>query len=379
MIHTVSKLEAYAGCQFKFFLQYGLKLNKPDEYKVESSNIGTILHKVMEDIFMYFKNNNVEFDRESLTKAGMTTDFINEKVKEYTLQAAKSCNDTIFESSSRYKNQLNVIVRIAQRSVDNLIRHLEEGEMRPEFFEKHFSPEDKLKYIHMQLDKDISMELSGIIDRVDIKETDDAVYVKVIDYKSGDKDIDFVKVAEGKQLQLAVYMSVVMELLKNKYPDKKIIPTGMYYYQMADKIINGIDDEELQENRIKESRLSGLVNMDENCLMLMDHNSGNVTPVNYTKSGLSATNPHLVTEKELMSLSDFTREKMEELGTKIIHGQIDMRPEKGVFSPCNLCDYKSICRFEAGLGGNAYESGSKYDKNEARQIVLGGNINGLDE
>ena len=371
MVHTVSKLESYAGCQFKFFLQYGLMLNKPEEYKVESSNIGSILHKVMEEFFKFMKNEGVEFNKEDLEKAGMTEDFINEKVKEITILAANGFNDTIFESSYRYKNQLDVIIRIAQRSVNNLMRHLEEGKLMPEYFEKYFSPEDNLQYIHMQLDDDIVMDMRGVIDRVDIKETEDSVYVKVIDYKSGNKDIDFSEVAEGRQLQLAVYMSVVVELLQKRYPDKKIIPAGMYYYQMADKIVSGNDDDEIEENRIKESRMSGLVNKDDKCLEYMDNSSGRVTPVNYTKSGLSATNPHLVTGKELLALSDYTRNKMIELGNEIIHGQIDMTPQKGVASTCDFCDYRSVCRFEAGLGGNNYSTGNRYGKNEARDIVVG--------
>ena len=61
---------------------------------------------------------------------------------------------------------------------------------------------------------------------------------------------------------------------------------------------------------------------------------------------------------------------MTEIGKKIIGGQIDMLPQKGEHaSPCNYCDYKSICRFETGLGGNAYGIGSKLKFDEAKMIV----------
>ena len=48
-----------------------------------------------------------------------------------------------------------------------------------------------------------------------------------------------------------------------------------------------------------------------------------------------------------------------------------MNPEKGEHNcPCNFCDYKSVCRFEAGLGGNVYRIGSQMDKKEAKEVIL---------
>lgn len=365
MLHSVSRLETYAGCAYQFFLQYGLKLARREEYKVESNHIGTILHTVMERFFKQVKDGTIVPD-------SMTKEQLEEKVERITLQAAKEENETIFESSYRNRHQLEVLIRIAKRSIANLCRHLEQGGMEPAYFEKRFSPEDELQYIHMALEDDMQMELNGIVDRVDIKETEDAVYLKVIDYKSGSKDIDYVKMYEGKQLQLTVYMSVMIELLKRQYPDKKIIPTGMYYYRIYDPIIEETEEEKLEQKRVESSRLSGLVNEEEQSLILMDEKTGLVTPVRYKKDGeLDSRNSALVSTDDLMQISRFVRDKMIDIGENIIHGQIEMNPEKGeINSPCNFCDYKNVCRFESGLGGNAYRIGSKLDKQEAKDIIL---------
>lgn len=373
MVHSVSRLEAYTSCQYYFFLQYGLNIRRPEEYRVRNNDIGIILHVVMEGFFAGLKNMGVDYSKESMEKNNINEEYIANKVEELTVAAAKKFDETIFDSSFRMHNQLRVITRIAKRSVDNLLRHLEAGEMKPEYFEKKFSKEDELKYVHMAIGDGITMDMSGIIDRVDIKETDDAVYVKVIDYKSGNKDIDYIEMVEGRQLQLAVYMSVMLEFLEKKYPNKKIVPSGMYYYQLEDKLVDGSDDDKLEKNRIKESRMTGLVTDDENCLEYLDHKTGAVVPVLYKDGSLSARNTHVVSETELRAISDFTRNKMIEIGTKIIHGQINMRPRKGNSSPCNFCDYRSICRFEAGLGGNNYAIGSKYDKEQAKSLIFANN------
>lgn len=365
MLHSVSRLETYSGCAYQFFLKYGLKLAKREEYKVESNNIGTILHAVMEQFFKQVKDGTI-------VPGSMAKEQLEEKVESITIEAAREENETIFDSSSRNRHQLEVLIRIAKRSVANLCRHLEQGGMEPAYFEKYFSPEDALPYIRMALTDDMQMELNGIVDRVDIRETEDAVYLKVIDYKSGSKDIDFVKMYEGKQLQLTVYMSVMTELLQRQYPDKKIIPTGMYYYHIYDPVIEETEEEKLEQKRIESSRLSGLVNREEQSLMLMDEKTGLVTPVKYKKDGeLDSRNSALVSTEDLMQISGFVRNKMIDIGENIICGQIEMNPEKGeINSPCNFCDYRSVCHFESGFGGNAYRIGSKLDKQEARDIIL---------
>lgn len=365
MVHSVSRLETYSGCAYQFFLQYGLQLRKRDEYKIEANNMGTILHAVMENFFKQVKDG-------SIVLKDIKKEEIERITETLTIEAAKEENETIFDSSFRKKHQLDVLIRIAKRSVANLCRHLTAGQMKPEYFEKEFSPEDKLSYTNMALENDITMELKGIIDRVDIKETDKAVYVKVIDYKSGAKDIDFVKMYEGRQLQLTVYMSVIEELLQQMYPKKKIIPTGMYYYHLYDPIIDEVDEEKLEEKRIAETRLSGLVNEEYDCLDLMDGRTGTVIPVRYKADGdLYANNTSVVKTDDLKKISEFVKEKMVSIGQDIIDGKIEMNPEKGdMNSPCNYCDYKSVCRFEAGLGGNDYSISSRLSKNEARDIIL---------
>lgn len=365
MLHSVSRLETYVGCAYKFFLQYGLKLAKREEYTVESNNIGTILHAVMEEFFKKVKDGEIVL-------SSATKEQLDNTAEQLTLKAAKDENETIFDSSARNKHQLDVMVRIAKRSIENLCRHLTKGNMEPAYFEEYFSPDSKLSYIDMALSDGVRMELNGIVDRVDVKETDNAVYVKVIDYKSGAKNIDYVKMYEGKQLQLTVYMSVMLELLKREYPDKQIIPTGMYYYHIYDPIVEEVDEEAIESQRIKDSRLSGLVNDSEESRDLMDGSTGEVTPVNYKADGsLGARNSSLVTTEELLQISAFVRKKMIEIGEDMIHGNIDMNPEKGEHnSPCNYCDYKSICRFEAGIGGNAYRIGSQLDKEEAKSRIL---------
>ena len=64
----------------------------------------------------------------------------------------------------------------------------------------------------------------GKIDRIDICETEDQIYVKVMDYKTGSKAFDVVALYHGLQLQLMIYMDAAVEFQKKRHPDKEINP-----------------------------------------------------------------------------------------------------------------------------------------------------------
>ena len=60
------------------------------------------------------------------------------------------------------------------------------------------------------------MSLNGKIDRMDLCEEDDKVYLKIIDYKSGRTKFDLASVFHGLQLQLMVYMNAAREEQQQK-------------------------------------------------------------------------------------------------------------------------------------------------------------------
>ncbi len=63
---------------------------------------------------------------------------------------------------------------------------------------------------------------------MDLCETDDKVYVKIIDYKTGNTSLDLVALYYGLQLQLAVYLDAAVELEQKKHPGKLVEPAGYF-------------------------------------------------------------------------------------------------------------------------------------------------------
>ena len=87
------------------------------------------------------------------------------------------------------------------------------------------------------------MNLLGRIDRVDTYETPDKVYVKIIDYKSGNTSFSLVNLYHGLQLQLVVYMNAALELEEKRHPGKKAEPAGIFYYHIQDPMVDGLGNE----------------------------------------------------------------------------------------------------------------------------------------
>ena len=77
----------------------------------------------------------------------------------------------------------------------------------------------------------------------DTYEEGEKVYVRIIDYKSGNTSFSLLNVYHGLQLQLVVYMNAAMELVAKKHPDKMVEPAGIFYYHVKHPMVDGTGTE----------------------------------------------------------------------------------------------------------------------------------------
>ncbi|MDO7206569.1 PD-(D/E)XK nuclease family protein [Paraclostridium bifermentans] len=66
------------------------------------------------------------------------------------------------------------------------------------------------------------------MDRVDMFEDGQEKYIRIVDYKSGNKDMSLTDVYHGLQLQLLVYLDAILE--SAKYNDGDINPAAIYLF-----------------------------------------------------------------------------------------------------------------------------------------------------
>ena len=93
------------------------------------------------------------------------------------------------------------------------------------------------------------------MDRIDIAGDDDKA-VRIIDYKSSGHKLDLSECYYGLSMQLPIYMGVVLEKLKKKYPDSKLHSSAMLYYEMANKFLDVIiNDSDAPESIIASAQM----------------------------------------------------------------------------------------------------------------------------
>lgn len=350
LLNSVSRLEKYAACAYAHFLQYGLRLRERGEYSFEAADMGNLFHGVLEGFAQRLKERGYtwfDFPKEEGRRL----------VAETLDQWAASYGETILYSSARNRHLLVRMERILNRTVETLQTQLRRGTFQPDSFEVSFDVLENLDSLNISLSEREKMRLRGRIDRVDIGETDDRVYVKVIDYKSGERRFDLAALYYGLQLQLVVYMNAAVELVQKRYPDKKAVPAAMLYYRVADPVVEGeeLSPEEINERILQELKMTGMVNKNDEAVRMLDGefaDKSDILPLERKKDGSFSAASGVISEENLEMISNYVNFKIRNLGREILGGTISVNPcELGTEKACTYCAYKRVCGFEAGAAG----------------------------
>lgn len=349
--NSVSRLEKYAACAYSHFLQYGLMLKEREEFSFEQVDLGNIFHGVLEIFAGKLAENNLTW-----------FDFPEEEGDRLLKEALEACTmtygETVLYSSARYEYMIERMYRILKRTVRTLKAQLKEGDFVPDSFEMSFSKVESLEAVNISLSDAERMKLRGRIDRIDTCEDEDHVYVKVIDYKSGNRKFDLAALYYGLQLQLVVYMNVASEITKKKHPDKEIVPAALLYYHVSDPMIKAegeLTPEEINREILKELRTTGIVNEDEKVVSLLDKNftdKSTVVPVERKKDGSFSLRSSTIAKEDYETVSRFVNHKIRQFGRQILDGNIAVNPcEQGGRASCTYCAYKGVCDFEEKIPG----------------------------
>lgn len=322
---SVTRLEQFVKCPFAHFARYGLRLKERVQFEISGVDHGNIFHKSME-----------HFSHELEKREKEWQDLTEEEAKELAGQCVEYVvgryeGDKYFQSKRaefmvrRMKNEL-------VNSVWAMWRQMKAGNFYQYYTEKYFtgSKEEGLEALRIPLEEGNEINLSGVIDRVDVSSTEEGELVKIVDYKSSDWfDLSLVEMYYGLQMQLITYMAATKEMLQKEMPEKNIIPAAMLYYAIKEKNLEWKkESEEEHENRLLESMQSkGYVNVDPVVQENMDSE--------YKKT---------MSTIQFERLMNHSKEKMKECGEQIMQGDIEVAPYSyDGRSGCDYCSYAGVC------------------------------------
>lgn len=302
--YSISRLENYARCPYKFFLDTVLKIEVVEEptEDVEAMELGTIFH----EIFFRFLTN---VKKEGIRISGCDTKTFNKLKKKLFEIAEEEIEKFGISSPISFSEREKILGYDGNREQSVLYRFLEyernqDSGYEPTYFEVSFG-----STAGDGTDEDISQPmpvkaknvmLRGKIDRVDVNDEENSF--DVVDYKLSGKKPTLPELQSGISLQLPVYLYSVREILKSRNIEKT--PNDMIIYSLK-----------FSENNFGKDpvRLSRKKDSDKNEL----------------------------NEEIIETALGFIEEYVENISKGVFHLSKYENREKLV---CGYCNYKSICR-----------------------------------
>lgn len=346
---SVTRLERFAGCAFEHFLMYGLDLKERKEFEINAADMGTLLHASIERFFKIARENGEQWFE-------LTDEHRQELAEQAAFEIAAEYNHDILRDNARNEYMINRVTRMTARTMWALTKQWEAGSFEKTAQEVHFSAVDSPEILRVSLGDDLYLSLIGQIDRMDTAEADGKIYLKIIDYKSGRKDVDLTRVFYGLQLQLPLYMEAAKSLLRKEHPEAEIVPVGMYYYHIDDPIVAEKPDRDPLEDIYSELRMNGITNSEEEAYTMVDRQLDGISKVvsglRIKKNGEFYQDAKVADTEELEALGRHALNKSRELAREIMSGNIAIAPYRyKEESGCDYCAFNSVCGFDPRVEG----------------------------
>jgi len=350
---SVTRMERYAQCALGFFLEYGMKLEEREVYRLSMPELGSMFHEALE-----------LFSKRVKEEGKQWAELSDEEQEQYTEQATEQAvaeyrNEKLQEDDKRTAYMIDRVKQTVLRTVMTIREQLRYTSLAPERFEADF------QY------KADGLAFQGKIDRIDLYEDEEKCYVKIMDYKSGNLKLDLNKVYHGLQMQLGLYLDAVITELAKEKPDKEIVPAAMLYYHIFNPLVER--SEHPGEDIVKELRPDGLVNKDKQVLKRLDFEllpeteagedsyaeetglqpkvNAKYLPVRTKADGELYASAALATEENLEHMRTHLKHLVEGFKEEIRSGNAKANPYRyQKESACDYCKFRQVCSFESLSG-----------------------------
>ena len=356
---SISRLEKYRGCPFSYYLQYGLKLKEKETLKVQSFNTGSFMHETIDSFFKVVREEDIDL-------AEIEEDKILEIVSNIIDESLNLNKNFIFTATAKYKVLVRRLKRIITKALKYIIITIVNSDFEVSGTEVEFGEKGKYEPIILELENGKKIEITGKIDRIDTAKNENGKYLRIIDYKSSAKNIDLNEVYAGLQIQLLTYTDAICR-------KEDIMPAGIFYFSLLEQMANAdkrLNEDEIEEMIRKNFKMKGLIIADVKIIKMNDNTlksgTSNLVPAGITTKGeINQRNTNGVKQEEFKILQEYIYKTIKDISKEILSGKIDLKPyNKQGKTPCEYCEYKTICGFNPKLNNNKYNYIDKKTKDD---------------
>ena len=324
---SVSQLEKYAECPFRHLAAYGLRLNDREHYEPEPAAAGTLLHAITEQSLQQLLA--VLGEGQDLASASRLIEtWLAGELDQLLANVLQTLRDQPdlqpFFAPGLHAAMGRRLERVARTSLAALLRQLLAGDYQPVVFEWAFGTNrdpaalaDQGSALEIAVDEAHRVRLSGKIDRVDqaVGEPehpeDLGSSFRIIDYKSGNQQVDYEKLYHGLALQLPAYLAAYAQ----NHPGQVAADAG--YFHFDEPVFNvkaqrPLSAEALAEQLAKHFKLRSLA----------------------------------LTPDQLQLLQHHVTNRIRQWAGAMLAGEFSARPRqvKGGRRACETCTYQALCQ-----------------------------------
>ena len=347
---SVSRMEQFAACPFKFFVHSGLRAEERKLFELDYREQGNFQHEVLERFHQRLRGEGKLWRDLSPREA-------RDLIKLVAVEHALVFRDGLLQATEKGKFTARVLTEALQNFVETIVDWMRlQYAFDPVQVELPFGDQGN-PFWTLKLDTKHELALRGRIDRVDLHphpEADAALCV-VVDYKSSQKKLDPLLMEHGLQLQLPAYLNVLRH-----WPDPsalfsvpRLIPAGVFYVSLrgnyggshsrAEALADIADTRKDAYGHMGRFDASALPQLDRR----PDATSGD--QFNYAKKadGSLAKRGDGFAGPEFMALLDHVEKVLIDMGRQIYAGSVKVDPyRKGNVTACDHCDYRAVCRID---------------------------------
>ncbi|MBQ7115407.1 MAG: PD-(D/E)XK nuclease family protein [Clostridia bacterium] len=340
---SASKVESFYNCPFAYFMRYGLGAEPLREASLDPAQSGTIIHLVMEEILKKYPRAQFINTPDDEIRATVTS-----VLKSYLEEKMGGADD----KNQRFMRLFNRLVDISMAVIERIKVEFGVGSFAPCDFELRIGGENIPAY-ELPLEEG-KLKVTGSIDRVDLMEKDGVKYLRVVDYKTGQKEFKLAELFDGLNIQMVLYLMALVKNGKEYYGE--VVPSGVLYLpsRLGLKSYLGSrmpSDDEIADQKRKSGRLSGMVLDSPVVFNGMGVDAfPDYFPVAYNAKGGAKGNYY--TLSQFKALSKIIDEKIISMGNALHNGEIAATPigdaDKNEGKMCSYCSYRPVCARENG-------------------------------
>lgn len=347
---SVSSLERFAACPYKFFLEQGLKVRERKEFLLDVREQGSFQHDVLATFHEELKSEGLKWREISPEQA-------RERVGRIADRIIPKFGDGLLASSEQNRFTAENYKRTLQDLMAVLVGWFATNKFDPEVVEFGFGKESPVPGWRVELANGFEIVVHGRVDRVDIHRLSETeALCVVIDYKSGLKRPDRTLLHHGIQQQLPAYLLMMARVkeVAMHLNVQKISPAGCFLLPLKGRPGTKksrrealADANELKKKGYTHEGIYDVAHLERLDSLAPKNRSGQFHH-RITASG----DPHSKSFNALKS-EDFrcilerTEELIRETGRRIYNGDISIWPYKHCSkTACEQCDYQAVCRFD---------------------------------